>query len=350
VTVILRRTILVTATAALCGLAILVATSLAGTVPPTHSSLACNKTLNIQQIVNYKVPKANKRYHITIAVTSLAELYYQDALKGAKAAAKEAGVNLSVVASQGFDTAPQQLTKVENAVAKGTDALVLGPADPFGLVAGVDAAAKKGIPVIDFGTLVNSPKAYQIQQDDYLQGVLAADTVAKELGSAGGQGIVMAGPANATWSNRRAAGFADEIKKYPNVKVSAYVNTFVDPAEGLTKFTDAATVNPKVDWIYTVYNFILAPQSVPSQYKNAIYLGGALEPATLSALQDGSARVVMADHAVSMGYIGVAEAVQKLNGGTPLKMLCLPNTVITKSMLGTPIANLQYNAPKAKKP
>ena len=347
---ILRHRILATTTAALCCLSILVATSIAGTVPPTHSPLACNKTSTVQQIVGYHVPKANRRYHITIAVTSLAELYYQDALKGAKAAAKEAGVNLSVVASQGFDTAPQQLTKVENAVARGTDALVLGPADPFGLVAGVDAAAKKGIPVIDFGTLVNSPKAYQIQQDDYRQGVLAADAVAKELGSSGGEGIVMAGPANATWSNRRAAGFADEIKKYPSITVNAYVNTLVDPAEGLTKFNDAATVHPKVDFIYTVYNYILTPQSVPGQYKNAIYLGGALEPATLTALQDGSAKIVLADHAVSMGYIGVAEAVQKLNGGTPLRMLCLPNTVITKSMLGTPIANLQYNAPPARKP
>ena len=88
----------------------------------------------------------------------------------------------------------------------------------------------------------------------------------------------------------------------------------------------------------------LAPQAVPSQYKKAVYLGGALEPATDKALHDGTANVVIADHPVSMGWIGVSEAVSKLNGVVPPKMVCLPNSAITPDMLGTPIAKLQQSA------
>jgi ribose transport system substrate-binding protein len=318
-------------------------TSPAAVIPATRTPLSCDVTLTEDQVLSYAVPKANKRYHITLAVVSLAEIYYQNVIQGAKAAAAKAGVDLNIVASQGFATAPQQGTEIQNVLSKGTDAIVLGPADPFGLVPAVDAATAKNVPVIDFGTMINSRDAYQIQQDDYEQGVAAADTLAKQLPN-GGQGIVMGGPANATWSNRRTAGFQDEIAKYPGIKVSAVVNTQVDPAEGLTKFINAATANPKVDWIYTVYNFILAPQAVPSQYQKAVYLGGALEPATDKALQDRTANVVIADHPVSMGWIGVSEAVAKLNGTAPPKLVCLPNTVITPDMLGTPIAKLQQSA------
>jgi ribose transport system substrate-binding protein len=70
------------------------------------------------------------------------------------------------------------------------------------------------MPVIDVGTLSNSKKSYKLAQDDYSEGKMAADVLNKMLPN-GGEGIMIAGAANASWARRRVAGFTDQIKSYP---------------------------------------------------------------------------------------------------------------------------------------
>jgi ribose transport system substrate-binding protein len=312
-----------------------------GSPSAVHTPLACESTLTDQQLLDYRVPKANDRYDVTLMMISLGGYYYQSVVYGAQKAADEAGVNLRVVAGQGFASAPQQVTQVQSVLTRGTDAIVLGPADVNGSVPVVDQADAKGVPTIVVGTLLDSTKPWQIQQDDYLQGKQAADTLARLLPE-GGTGILMGGPANATWSLRRVAGFQDQLKeKYPNLKISSTTNELVDPAEGLTKFQNAATKNPQVDWIYSVYNLVLPPASVPAQYKDAVYVGGGFDPQMKEALEDGSADAAILDQAHSMGYMGVGAAVDKLNGRDPQKLVCLPNTPVSAETVDDPLPALQ---------
>lgn len=312
-----------------------------GSPSAVHTALACESTLTDQQLLDYRVPKANEPYDVTLMMVSLGGYYYQSLVYGAQQAADEAGVKLRVVAGQGFASAPQQVTQVQSVLTRGTDAIVLGPADVNGSVPVVDQADAKGVPTIVVGTLLDSTKPWQIQQDDYLQGKQAADTLARLLPE-GGTGIVMGGPSNATWSLRRVAGFQDQLKeKYPDLKISSTTNEMVDPAEGLTKFQNAATKNPQVDWIYSVYNLVLPAASVPAQYKDAIYIGGGFDPQMKEALQDGSADAAILDQAHSMGYMGVGAAVDKLNGRDPQRLVCLPNTPVSAQTIGDPLPALQ---------
>jgi ribose transport system substrate-binding protein len=300
-----------------------------------HKAQKCDQTLSLEQLAAFKAPKANKRYKIAYSMVSLAGYFYQATAYGATKAAEDAGVDLTLNAAQGFASQAQQITNVRNQLSRNIEGLVINPVDVNGSVAAVEAAAEKNVPVVSIGTLTNTAKAVRIVQDDYTQGEAAAEYIASKLPE-GGSGIVMGGPANATWALRRVAGFQDEMKKHPNLVISAVTNENVDPAEGLVKFSDAVRVHPKVDWIYSTYNLLIPPGTVPTNYSKALYVAGGLDELTVGALKGGTASAILPDYPVSEGYLGVAYLVRKLNGEELPSITCLPNGIVSSSNLNSP--------------
>lgn len=299
-----------------------------------HTPFTCDP-LSVEALASLKTPKANKPYKLELSVPTMSNPYIQAVIYGAQKAATEAGATLSVNSGKGHMDPASQMTQLENALSRNPDALLINPADPNGMAAAIDEAAEK-IPVFDVGTLSSSDKSYKVVQDDYTQGQIAADTLAKLLPK-GGEGIVMGGPANATWARRRVAGFSDEIKKYPNIRVNAITNQDVKPEEGLVKFTNAAQAHPTVDWVYVTFSILLPPSAIPPEYKKALYVGGAYNSLTTVALKDGSAKAILPDFAVWVGYVGASFAIEKLNGKEPSKRSCIPNAAVTKEMMDQPV-------------
>jgi putative xylitol transport system substrate-binding protein len=295
----------------------------------------CDVTFKVSDLAGYKAPKAKKPYKIEFSVPMFIP-YIQSLIYGAQLAAKDAGVTLSVDAGQGFMNAAAQITQVENALSKKPDALLINPSDTEGMAPTIDDAVDSGLVVFDVGTLSTSEKSSKLVQDDYSQGMIGAQALAKLLPN-GGQGILMGGPANASWARRRVAGFLDGIKKYPNLKLNAVVSSDNDASDGVTKFSDAAQANPKIDFIYTTSSFVLQPQSVPAEYKKALYVAGGLSPVTLEALKDGSAAAILPDFPISVGYIGVALAVHKLNGDAVPMHNCAPVDAMFKADVNNPV-------------
>jgi ribose transport system substrate-binding protein len=301
-----------------------------------HTPAICDQTITVDQLAAYKVPKAKKPYKIELSIPSFANPYIQAMVFGAQHAATEAGVTLSLDAGKGFMDPASQITQLENALTRRPSAVLINPADPDGMAGTIDDAVDNGTPVIDVGTLSNSTKSDKLVQDDYTQGVIGADALAKLLPN-GGEGILMGGPANASWARRRVAGFLDEIKKYPALTISAVTNQDIKPEEGLIKFTNAAQAHPKVDWIYATGSFLLPPPSIPAEYRKAVYVAGGLTNVTVDALKDGSIAAVLPDFPIGVGYLGVALAVAKLNGDTIPQHNCAPVAAMTKADLGQPV-------------
>jgi putative xylitol transport system substrate-binding protein len=292
-----------------------------------RTPLACDRQLTVDDLAGWKVPKAKEPYTIAVSVPSFANPYIQALIYGAEVAAKEAGVTLTVGAGKGFMDPASQITQFENAMTRQPNAFLINPADPAGLAATIEDAVAAGTPVVEVGTLSTATTSLKLVQDDYSQGVAAADALAKMLPD-GGQGIVMGGPANASWSRGRVAGFLDGIADKTTFKVSEVVSTDIDPQQGLTRFSNAAQANPQVDWIYAVGSFLLAPQSIPAEYANATYLGGTLTAVSLEALQNGGADGVLPDFPISVGYVGLSLAVSALNGEENPQVNCIPNEVM----------------------
>jgi ribose transport system substrate-binding protein len=313
---------------------------------PLKQFLPCNAKGNVNatenDLLNYKVPKAKEPYDITIMTVTLAGHYYQGLAYGATKAAKIAGVKLRILSpGTGYADPAQQVSQAENAIQAGTDAIVLQPVDIQGSVPVVTAAAAKKIPVINISTEADhsSPVTSFVMQDDYLMGVRSADEVHRLLPQ-GGEGIILAGPANATWSRKRANGFQDRVKqKYPNLKVVAAPTQNVDPTLGLKSFDNATQAHPNIKFIYSVFNFLLQPNALPAQYKGkVVFVTNGYDWTTIPALKDGLFKSVLGITPVWMGYLGLAEAVAVLNGQKAPKWYCVPMPAITENRINSPIA------------
>jgi ribose transport system substrate-binding protein len=310
--------------------------------PEFGRKLKCDTSPSPQQVAAYKVPKANEDFDVTLMEVSLAAYYYQGIKVGAEQAADEAGVDLETVAAAGYVSPERQLEQVENAIQKGTDGIVLAPSDFRGSIPVVEAAARADIPVVNISTEI-ATDVPKVLQDDYVLGQQSADLVAERLGSEGGKGVIIAGPANADWSRKRTAGFKDRVReRYPNIEVVASPTQLVDPKAGLKSFEDAVQANPDIDWIYAVHYFILPPKGIPDRYRGQIpYVGMGYEPDSIDALRDGSIDTVLGIAPIAMGRMGVGELVKLLNGDQIPTVTCVPAPKFTESEIGTPLAEAE---------
>jgi len=306
-----------------------------------HSQIPCDSSPTTDQLIAAKTPKADKPYKIAVLLASLSGYYYQAMAYGATKAGKDAGADVTVQAGSGYTSPEAQLTQAQTAIQQGADAIVLQPVDPRGSLPVLKAALQAHIPVIVTSTeLASSAQAGTVIQDDYAIGAAGADQLMK-LHPEGGKGILIAGPATATWSLKRAAGFTDELKKYPKFQIVASPTQPVDPAQGLSDFTAAAQANPGVQWVYSVFLYQLLPGSLPAQYAKLPFVTTGYEPAAIKALQNGSLVQTMQLDNVWMGSEPVSQAIQVLNGDKIPKITCMPRDVYSTADIGSPSADAE---------
>jgi ribose transport system substrate-binding protein len=244
------------------------------------------------------------------------------------------------VAGEGYVSPEGQLSQVDDAIQRGTDAIVMAPSDIEGSVPVVELAREADIPVVNISTEVNSDDVYMVMQDDYILGQQLADRVAETVPE-GGRGILIAGPANATWSRKRTQGFKDQVEEnHPEIEVVASPTQLVDPAEGLASFEDAIQADPDIDWVASVHYFILLPSSIPAQYRGKVpYVSFGYEPDSIQALENKELDSVYGIAPVAMGEIGVGTAISVLNGDEPPRITCVPSSLFTVDDIGTPVAD-----------
>lgn len=302
------------------------------TAKKLHTNLPCTVSPTPDEAAAYRVPKAKGDFTIGFMEPTLAGHYYQAGSSGAIRAADEAGVKLELIsAGTGYASPEQQFKQAERLLLKRVDAVAIIPTDIQGGVAITNLFLRENIPVVIVATEASSPDAYMVMQDDYQMGRDSADLLVKELGPDAGPGIVIAGPANATWSASRAAGFADRVKeRYPGVKIVASATQNVDPAQGLKSFENAVQANPDIKWVYSVFNLLLDPDSMPSRYQDVAFITNGLDPASIEDLIEGQYTTIIGITPTPMGYQGVGHAVSILNGDQDVPALvCIPLTQYT---------------------
>ncbi len=304
-----------------------------------RQTLACDASPTAEELTTYELPTASEAYDITLLQVSLAGYYYQAIDYGAHSAGDEAGVVVNTLAAEGYASPDLQLSQIEDAIERGTDAIIIAPSDIQGSIPAVQLAIDAGLPVVNISTEVAHPDVYMVMQDDYILGQMMADRLAEVLPD-GGDGIFIAGPANATWSRKRAIGFADRIEEaYSNISIVAAPTQLVDPAEGLASFEDAVQANPEIDWIASVHYFILLPSALPAEYAGQVpYLSFGYEPDSIAALDAGQLESVFGIEPVSMGRMGVGAAITLLEGDAFPAVTCLPAPAFTADSAGDPVA------------
>lgn len=299
--------------------------------------LDCDVNSTTDDLVNYTPPAADGDYEIDFMQVSLAAEYYQAMAYGAEQAAADVtaagggAVTVRHTAGVGYTGPADQLADAENILLRGPDAIILAPVDTAGSVAIVDAADAAGVPVVNVSTEVPDSRVYMIMQDDYLFGKAGADAIAA-LVPDGGRGVVMAGPANATWSKKRHVGFVDRVEEaYPNLEIIEAPNQLVDPEEGLADFMNVVAGNPEIDWIYAAHFALLLPITIPEEYADVPYVASDFTNFSQPWIHDGSADALFLVSPYWMGYVGLGTAVAVLNGQDVPRINCVPFPVVDQS-------------------
>ncbi len=127
---------------------------------------------------------------MAIILKNLVNPYFVAMGDGAKAAAAELNIELSVLAPEQPDSVEEQSNMVENLIQAKADAIVLVPADSKAIVPAVEKAKAAGIPVIAadtrvIGTDVNTFVGYDSKELAAIMGRWLKDYIVANMGSQG---------------------------------------------------------------------------------------------------------------------------------------------------------------------
>jgi ribose transport system substrate-binding protein len=273
----------------------------------------------------------------TVAVTvgDLGNPFFVQIAHGAQAAAKKINPSVKFQSESSNYDVNNQTNQMDNFVASGASLILLNAADSKGIAPAVLRAKAAGVTVIavDVGAEggVDATVTSNNKQAGQLDGKLVADRLKGK-----GQIVIVNGPP-VTAVTDRVAGFLEEVKKSPDIKIlSQDQNAGGSRDGGLRVMTDLLTAFPKIDAVFaindpTAIGCDLAAKQ--AQRKDFFIVGVDGAPDVVPSLKDKDSLIVasaaqdpyaMAGKAVEIGY-------DIMNGKKPAQELTLiPVDLITK--------------------
>jgi len=273
-----------------------------------------------------------------------AEPFYISMQCGAQAEAQKLGYTLDTSAPQKFDAALQ--TEKVNALGSNPPAaLLITPDDDTAMLAPIQQVANRGTKIVQVDTSLkdSSLAVSSISSDNTQGGQLAADTLAQLVGGKPGSVLVLDTIAGTSTTNARAAGFTDELKKYPNLKSVGIQFTQNEPEQAASKVTAAIAANPDLVGIFATN--LNTGEGAATGLRNAGKIGQVnlvgfdASPSEVDGLRNGDYQALIAQDPASIGTQGVDQAVNALEGKPVTAKITAGLHSITKANMD---ANAQY--------
>ena len=218
------------------------------------------------------------------------------------------------------DDREQQIQVVENFVGRRVDGIVLAPLDADALVAPVEAATNAGIPVVIIDSDLNTPnRVSYVATDNYRGGVLAAESLAKQIGGKG-KVIMLRYHSGSASTEAREAGFLDTIQKnYPEIELLS-----TDQHAGATRETAYQAAQNllnrfgrEMDAIFapnesSSVGVLLALRDIGRAGGDAVFVGFDAGSQLVEALHAGDIQGLVVHNPMQMVYDGVKTVVNHL--------------------------------------
>lgn len=263
--------------------------------------------------------KSGKPFRITMIAKSSNNPVFLAARTGAEAAAKELSPSVGRKIEIDWRTPPNedgqvQAQRIAQAVAEGTDAILISCSDAAKVTGAIDDAVAKGVPVMTFDSDAPKSKRFAFYgTDDVDAGKMVMDELAAQLGGKG-RIAILAGNPNAPNLQRRAQAVRDRAKEYPNIVV---VDTFyhVETPQDATKAVlGAMAANPDIDGWAMVGGWPLFATTLLTDLDPTRVRVVAVDclPAQMAYVDKGIARVLLAQPTYEWGHTSVKLMIDKL--------------------------------------
>ncbi len=159
-------------------------------------------------------------------------------------------LDIELIESDSQGKAENQISQVENFIARGVDAIILNPYDKEGSAPAVDIAVREKKPIIVLNSIVSNLEkadAY-VGSDDSEAGRIAAQYIVNLLGNKGSYAIIH-GPNGHSAEIQRTIGIKEVLSKYPDVSIVFEQSANWDRTQALTLMENWLNSGKKIDGV-----------------------------------------------------------------------------------------------------
>jgi len=247
----------------------------------------------------------------------LSNPYWQNYAAGVKAQATADKDDVAVTDAKASQQ--NQVSGSRNLISQNISALIVSPVEPAALPGTVGAAHRASIPIVIGDVGASGDYDAFIQSDNRGGGALAADYMAKKLGSGDVNIAVIDLHPGSTVGTDRVGGFTTELKKFPNIHVVSELNGNDAIKEGHDAAANALAKNPDIKGIYAANDneaqgAIAAIQETGKNPKDFIIIGFDGNAGSVAAIGDGTQTATVAQDPFGQGQLTVKVALQLLKG------------------------------------
>jgi ABC-type sugar transport system substrate-binding protein len=256
----------------------------------------------------------------------------------AKAYASEnGGVDISYFSCKTPSDVACQTAQIEDAVAKGFQAIVITPMGPE-VVPAMNAAADKGVKVVlADNNLDDFTKEAAVAATDNVKGGQAAGAYLKSVLKSGDTIGLMEGVRGVPALDARIQGVKDALQGTGVTVIIGGAETKCDSAKGATVAEDLLTREPKLTAIYSACDdpAIAAAKVAKQKGKQVLVMGYDGLPDAAKAIQAGDMRATIAQFPGKMAALGVEAAVHAVQGKTVEPFIDTGTELVTKDNAAT---------------
>ncbi len=268
--------------------------------------------------------KAEKVWDICVSFPHMKDAYWLAVDYGVVAESKRLGVKMQLVEAGGYTNLNTQISQIEDCVARGADAVVIGAISFDGMNNLVSEIRSKGIPVVD---VINGISSSELSAKSLVSfgemGFKAGEYIASlhPAGSGKVKAAWFPGPPGAGWVEAGNAGFQEAVAgsdievvetKYGDTGKEIQLKLVEDTLEAYPDIQYIVGTSPTVEASIS----LLRSRGLSDQINLLAYY---FTPGVFRGIQRGQVLAAPTDSAVVQGRVSIDQAVRILEGKSYLQ-------------------------------
>jgi ribose transport system substrate-binding protein len=266
-------------------------------------------------------------------------IFWQTVHAGAIKAAREYKLEVEWNAPTLEIDASRQISIVDSMINRKLAGIALAPVDRKALVNVVDRAHAAGIPVAIFDSDIDTDKRLiYVATNNREGGRIAARQLAERLFERGKVAVIGFMPGSAS-TMEREEGFAEEMKKFPGMKIVQTAFGMADRAKARAATENILSAHPDLNGVFADNESSSAGAVMALKARGTTQVRLVAFDANdqlISDLQDRHIDALIVQDPFRMGYESVRAVGMSLNGETPPKHIDSGVTLVTRADLEKP--------------
>lgn len=258
------------------------------------------------------------RHSVALIVKSTDSEFFLSVFAGARAAATEYNLDLTITGPETEEDYETQNWMVDRAVEDGAEAIVFSAIGYEENAPAIDAAAESGVRIVSIDSGVGSEHvSTYIGTDNYAAGQMAARAALERVEGPLRVGIVNYNEGTAN-GQERVQGALDALEESGRTRIAAVITTLVDAPRAQTDTVALLLAHPEIN-VLMAFNeptSVGAARAVQTldRGEDIFLVGFDSNVVTIDGLQDGCVDALIVQNPYAMGYLGVESAYRLLTG------------------------------------